>query len=74
MSHDGTADKLGAYLGDLLDWLTKKKRPALRQAGFTDPDLFALRKIAHAYRSGTLTPELMALSTLLIGKMEGLRV
>ena len=71
---DATAEETGAYLGDLLDWLTKRKRQDLRGAGFTDTDLFALRKIAHAYRTNTLTPDLMALSTILIGKMESLRV
>ena len=44
------------------------------QAGFTEPDLFTLRSVANAYRTDTLTPEIMAKAADLIAKLETMPV
>ena len=71
---DPTAEEIGAYLGDLMHWLTKKKRRDLMQAGFTVAELFDLRRVGNAYRTTALTPELMAKATALMAKLETLWV
>ena len=42
-----------AYLGELLDVASAQGVPALRLQGFTDPEIFELRRLATVYRKGT---------------------
>ncbi len=74
ISDDATSEELGAYLGDLLDWLTLQRRPDLTLAGFGDADLFSLRRVAQAYRTNTLSPEVMGLASALFGKLDKLDI
>lgn len=74
ISPDAPEEELRAYLGDLLEWLALKKRLDLMQAGFTEPDLFTLRRVGAAYRTNTLTPEIMAKANALFAKLETLRM
>ena len=57
-------------MGDLLDWLAKRKRRDLMAAGFTEPDLFDLKRVGNAYRTGNLTPDLIAKMLELTAKLE----
>ena len=41
-----------AYLGELLDLVRNQGVPALRLQGFTDQELFELRRLANVYRKG----------------------
>lgn len=46
-----------AYLGDLLDLASDQGVTALKMQGFTDQELFQLRRLATVYRSGKGTVE-----------------
>ncbi len=74
LSDDATSEELGAYLGDLLDWLTRSKRTDLTLAGFGESELFSLRRVAQAYRTNTLSPEVMGLASALFGKLDILNI
>ena len=74
ISPDASTEELRACLGDLLEWLARKKRLDLMQAGFTEPELFTLRSVANAYRTDTLTPEIMAKAADLFAKLETMPV
>ena len=69
-----TTEEIRAYMADLLDWIAKRKRADLMAAGFTEPELFDLRRVGNAYRAGNLTPEVFAKSVDLFAKLETLRV
>ena len=71
IGQDASTEELRAYMGDFLDWLAKRKRRDLMAAGFTEPDLFELRRVGNAYRTGNLTPEIFAQAQALFAKMEG---
>ena len=70
LAQDASQKEVSEYLADLLEWLTEARLPALRAGGFTDPDLFALRRVARAYRANTLTPDLFATFQTLQIKLE----
>ena len=74
IAQDASTDELRAYMGDLLDWLAKRKRHDLMAAGFTEPDLFDLRRVGNAYRTGTMTPEIFAKAAELTDKLESVNV
>ena len=69
-----STDELRAYIGDLLDWLAKRKRRDLMAAGFTEPDLFDLKRVGNAYRTTNLTPEIFVKAAKLTAKLESLQV
>ena len=71
---DASTDELRVYMGDLLDWLAKRKRRDLMAAGFTEPELFELRRVGNAYRTDTLNPEIFAKAAELIDKLERVTV
>ncbi|MBO9478252.1 hypothetical protein J7382_11965 [Shimia sp. R11_0] len=41
-----------AYLGELLELVSKQGVPALKLQGFTEPELFQLRRLASVFRNG----------------------
>lgn len=43
LTDNPTEEESAAYLSDLLEWLTRAHLDTLREAGFTDADLFTLR-------------------------------
>ena len=73
ISPNAGTEELRAYLGDLLDHLVAKRRAELTQAGFSAADLFTLRRVGNAYRTGTLTPEIMQTSVKLFDRLGDLR-
>ena len=74
IGHNPSTEEINAYLGDMLDHLAKRKRALLMEAGFTEPDLFNLRRVGNAYRTASLTPELMAKAKELFAKLESVNV
>ncbi len=71
---DAAADELADFLSDLLDWLVQVHRPALRDAGFLDADLFTLRRIAAAYRAGNVSPETFRQLQEVLAKLESMEL
>ena len=69
-----STEELNAYLGDLLDWLAKRKRLDLMQAGFTEPELFDLKRVGNAYRTGNLNLEILSKANELFSKLESVNV
>ena len=74
ISESPSIEELRKYLGDLLDYLSRKRRLDLMAAGFTEPNLFELRQVAHAYRTDTLTPEIMSRANALFARLESVSV
>ena len=54
----------------MLDGLAKRKRRDLMATGFTEPDLFELRRVGNVYRNDALTPEIMATVLNICNKLE----
>lgn len=54
---NATDAELRAYLGDLLDLASNQGVAALRLQGFSDQDMFELRRLSTAYRNDTGTVE-----------------
>lgn len=59
-----------AYLGDLLDHVSKQGVAALMLQGFTEPELFELRRLASVYRNGKGTVEDLKLLRTIADKLE----
>ena len=57
ISDNPSPEELAHYLADMLEWLVRARLADLLKAGFTDVDLFSLRRIAKDYRSSTQTHE-----------------
>jgi hypothetical protein len=68
--YNPTVEESAAYLADLLEWLVSKRLPDLREAGFTDADLFTLRRLAKDFRSGALSPASYQALYALLDKLE----
>ena len=74
LSEDASTEELRAYLGDLCEWLSRKRRRDLMAAGFSESDLFEFRRVGHAYRTDALTPTVLAKAATLFAKLEMLHV
>ncbi len=59
-----------AYLGDLLDLASDQGVPALLLQGFTDQNMFELRKLATVYRAGKGTVRDLQSLRLIADKLE----
>ncbi len=61
-----------AYLGGLLDLVSKQGVPALRLQGFTDQDLFELRRLATLFRKSMGSGKDLHALRLIADKLEPL--
>lgn len=59
-----------AYLGEILDLVSKQGVAALRLQGFTDQEMFELRRLATVYRQSTGTVEDLKLLRAIADKLE----